>query len=115
MRMSTKHRGMSCIGLRSLGGSAVLVAMGAGAVMVAMLAGASGAATTAAPTNPGEPAITGTPQEGQRLTSTTGSWSGTQPMTFARRWLRCGVDGGKPDGSNCLAIPKATARRYVLQ
>jgi hypothetical protein len=114
MRTSTKHQDMERTSLiRSLGGSAVLVAMGA--VIVAMLAGASGAATTAAPTNTGEPAITGTPQEGQRLTSTTGSWSGTQPMTFARRWLRCGVDGGKPDGSNCLAIPNATARRYVLQ
>ena len=85
------------------------------AAVVAMLAGGSGAAITTAPTNTGEPAITGTPQEGQRLTSTTGTWSGTKPMAFARRWVRCGVDGGKPDGSDCLAIPNATTRRYVLK
>ena len=113
MRTSTKNRETKRIDLiRSLGGLAVLAEIGA--VMVAMLAGASGAATTAAPTNTGEPAITGTPQEGQRLTSTTGTWSGTQPLTFARQWVRCGVNGGKPDGSNCLAIAKATAKRYVL-
>lgn len=114
MKTSTKNRDTNRIHLmRSLGGAAMLAAIAA--AVVAMLAGGSGAAITTAPTNTGEPAITGTPQEGQRLTSTTGSWSGTQPMTFARRWLRCGVDGGKPDGSDCLAIANATARRYVLK
>jgi hypothetical protein len=36
-------------------------------------------------------------------------------MTLARSWLRCGADGGKPDGSDCPPISGATERRYVLQ
>ncbi|MDH4341332.1 MAG: hypothetical protein OEW47_13335, partial [Thermoleophilia bacterium] len=68
-----------------------------------------------APKNTGEPTISGTPRVGERLTATAGSWSGTQPMSFARRWVRCGVDGGKSDGSNCPAIASATGSSHVLQ
>ena len=67
-----------------------------------------------APKNTGEPAISGTPTEGQRLTGTAGAWTGTQPITFAYQWVRCGSDGGAPDGSNCLNITGATGTTYVL-
>lgn len=112
MRMSTEQRRRHSVGLTSLAGSAALVAVGA--VMVALLAGASGAATTAAPTNTGEPAITGTPRVGEVLRTTRGTWTGTAPITYTIRWRRC--DGaGKPDASDCARITNATAATYVVR
>ncbi|GIU96055.1 MAG: hypothetical protein KatS3mg012_2512 [Gaiellaceae bacterium] len=69
---------------------------------------------TAGPVNRGEPAISGTPAVGQRLQATQGSWEGAQPITFTYQWVRCGADGGLPDGSNCAFIPGATGTSYVL-
>jgi hypothetical protein len=65
--------------------------------------------------NTGEPAISGSPIQGQTLTATNGSWSGTAPITYAHQWVRCGTDGGAPDGSNCTFITGATSTSYVLQ
>lgn len=67
-----------------------------------------------APKNTGQPALSGTPTVGQRLTGTAGTWTGTQPITFAYQWVRCGSDGGAPDGSNCNSITGATGASYVL-
>jgi hypothetical protein len=53
--------------------------------------------------------------DGQNLTTSNGSWSGTQPMTFSYRWLRCGSDGGAADGSNCSSISGATGKSYTLK
>jgi hypothetical protein len=68
----------------------------------------------ASPVNTAEPTITGTPAVGQTLTAGTGSWEGAGPITFAFQWVRCGADGGLPDGSNCPAIAGATANTYVV-
>jgi hypothetical protein len=109
--MSTKHR-RARVGLTSLAGSAALVAVGA--VIVAMLAGASGAASTVVPKNTGEPSITGTAQVGEILTTTKGTWTGTEPITYAFRWRRC--DGaGKPDASDCPRIANANNASYTLR
>lgn len=62
----------------------------------------------------GEPRISGSPVVGERLSATNGSWTGDQPMTFAYQWVRCGADGGKPDGSNCTNISSATGTTYAL-
>lgn len=67
-----------------------------------------------APRNTSEPRISGSPVEGQRLTASTGTWTGAQPITFAFQWVRCGRDGGAPDGSNCATIGGATATAYTL-
>jgi hypothetical protein len=67
-----------------------------------------------APKNTVEPSISGTPTVGQRLTGTAGTWTGTQPISFAYQWVRCGSDGGAPDGSNCNNITGATGTSYVL-
>jgi hypothetical protein len=53
------------------------------------------------------PSITGTPQVGQVLTSTNGTWAGTTP-TFTRQWLRCSATGDQ-----CVGIPGATAGTYT--
>ena len=66
------------------------------------------------PTLTTEPRISGSAVVGQRLSSTTGTWTGDQPITFAYQWVRCGADGGNPDGSNCTNIAGATGTTYVL-
>lgn len=67
-----------------------------------------------APVNTAEPVISGSTVEAATLTTTTGTWSGTAPISFAYQWLRCGADGGLPDGSNCATIDGATTSSYVL-
>jgi hypothetical protein len=66
------------------------------------------------PVNTKEPTISGTLVQGQTLTGTTGSWSGTAPISYAYQWVRCGSDGGAADGSNCAFISGATGATYVL-
>jgi hypothetical protein len=71
-------------------------------------------AASGPPRNTREPSISGTMTRGQTLTASGGTWAGAAPITFAYQWVRCGADGGRPDGSNCPAIPGATTTRYVL-
>ncbi|WP_445152678.1 hypothetical protein [Baekduia sp. Peel2402] len=65
--------------------------------------------TAAAPVNTALPAITGTAKDGQTLTSTTGTWTGTTPLSYARQWRRCDTAG-----ANCTDISGATATTYTL-
>ena len=64
--------------------------------------------TVVAPSNLSLPAISGTPSQGQTLTTTAGGWSGTGP-TFAYQWRRC--DSG---GAACADIPGAVSKTYIL-
>jgi hypothetical protein len=66
------------------------------------------------PVSTGEPAVTGAAVVGATLSTTTGSWTGAQPITFAYQWVRCGADGGLPDGSNCAQIANAALATYTL-
>lgn len=85
----------------------------AGGVFAAW-AGTSSAAPTVAPQNVGEPAVTGTTRVGQVLRTTRGTWTGTEPISFAFRWFRC--DGaGAPDASDCVRIANAPNATYVLR
>ncbi len=43
------------------------------------------------PSNISVPTISGTPQQGQTLIASSGSWS--EPATYAYRWLRCDREG----------------------
>ncbi len=68
----------------------------------------NGASTTPTPpVNTSPPPVSGTPQDGQTLTASTGSWSGTQPITYGYQWQRC--DSG---GANCAPIAGATVSTY---
>jgi hypothetical protein len=75
---------------------------------------AAAAPTQVAPRVTGLPSIRGTAQAGATVTATSGSWSGTAPISFSYGWVRCGAGGGASDGSNCPAIPGATGTAYVL-
>jgi hypothetical protein len=55
------------------------------------------------------PTVSGKAQDGQTLTATTGSWTGTTPIAYAYQWLRCDSGGG-----NCNPIAGATATSYTL-
>jgi hypothetical protein len=85
----------------------------AGGVFAAW-AGTSTAAPTVAPQNVGEPVVTGTTRVGQVLRTTRGTWTGTEPITYAFRWFRC-EGAGAADASDCRRISNASNNTYVLR
>lgn len=70
-------------------------------------------ASSGRPVNTAEPVISGTPAAGQTLTTTPGSWSSSTSFSTSYRWVRCGSDGGKSDGSNCSSISGATSSTFT--
>ena len=67
------------------------------------------AAVVTAPANDTAPSISGLAQEGQTLTATAGTWSGSQPIAQVFQWLRCDSTGG-----SCVVIPGANNSTYTL-
>jgi hypothetical protein len=63
----------------------------------------------AKPVSTASPAISGTAKSGQTLTASPGSWSGTQPISYAYQWRRC-----DPSGGGCANISGALSQTYVL-
>ncbi len=61
-----------------------------------------------APVNTTAPVITGTPEQGNTLSVSSGTWS-NGPTGFSYAWERC-----SSSGSNCSAIDGATATSYAL-
>lgn len=88
----------------ALGAASILVLL----VAVAAFASRGTAARQAAPVNTSPPTVSGTPQEGQRLTGTRGSWSGN-PTDYNFYWTRCDRNGG-----SCANISGATRSTYTL-
>jgi hypothetical protein len=74
-----------------------------------LLAGAiATTALAAAPVNTSPPRVTGTPQEGQKLTGDRGTWSGS-PTDYNYFWTRC-----NKGGNACANISGATGLTYTL-
>lgn len=86
----------------------------AAAVGGLLLPSAASTAEAAAPSNTGEPVISGRAEQGRRLSASRGTWTGTGPITYSYRWVRCGTGGGLPDGSDCIFISGATGSTYTL-
>jgi hypothetical protein len=87
----------------------------AAALTAALLPGSGSAVALAPPNNTTEPRILGEAVENRTLTASQGTWSGSTPMSFAYRWLRCPTDGGAGDGSNCAPIGSATDNTYRVR
>lgn len=62
------------------------------------------------PVNTVAPALSGTEEVGQTLTSTAGTWTGTAPITYGYQWQRS--DDGSTGWTN---ISGATSSNYTLQ
>jgi hypothetical protein len=58
--------------------------------------------------NTSPPTISGTPQVGQSLTASDGTWSNS-PTSFAYQWLRC-----NPGGNACASVASGTQKTYTL-
>jgi hypothetical protein len=61
-----------------------------------------------APVNAASPTISGSPQQGQLLTASPGTWT-NEPTAYSYQWQRC--DG---TGANCSPIAQATSSSYMI-
>lgn len=92
-----------------------VLALGGLLAIVLTAFSAAGSAQTAAqlqyaPTNTARPTISDTtPNVGQQLTASPGTWSGDQPMVFTYQWQRC-----NPGGQQCVSIPNADDQTYTV-
>src|SRR5439155_2592324 len=73
-------------------------ASAASAASAVVAAAPSPAPTVVAPSVVSAPVVSGSAQQGQTLSASSGSWDGTQPITYTYQWYRC--DSG---GNNCVA------------
>ena len=89
----------------------VVTASNAGGQGVATSAPTTAVTASAAnrPSNTALPTVSGTPQQGQTLATSTGTWTGTGPLLFAYQWQRCGTSG-----NSCQNVAGATAATYQL-
>jgi hypothetical protein len=55
------------------------------------------------------PAVSGTVQQGQRLTATSGTWTGAGTIAYAYQWYRCDATG-----AHCSSVHGATLATYTL-
>jgi hypothetical protein len=64
---------------------------------------------TPGPVATGRPVVSGTLQQGSKLTASAGTWSGSGTITYAYQWYRC-----DPAGAHCSSVHGATKATYKL-
>jgi hypothetical protein len=69
----------------------------------------SATVTAAPPVNTAWPALAGISRHLETLTSSTGTWTGTAPITYTYSWRRCDTNG-----NNCVTIANANSQSYVV-
>jgi hypothetical protein len=90
---------------------AAMALLGAAAVAGYVPSAVTAASSQYGPTNTAKPTISDTtPQSGQTLTASPGTWTGDQPITFTYQWQRCNTTGAA-----CATITGATQQTYVVQ
>ncbi|HWX97641.1 MAG TPA: hypothetical protein VNZ01_12435 [Solirubrobacteraceae bacterium] len=77
---------------------------------VAATSSATGLVTALLPSNTAVPTTSGVAQDGQLLSATTGSWSGTAPISFAYQWQLCNAAG-----EACKNLSEAVASTLKLE
>ncbi|MBV9049963.1 MAG: hypothetical protein JOY58_16950, partial [Solirubrobacterales bacterium] len=65
-----------------------------------------------APINRARPTFSGVTQDGQTLTATSGTWDGTQPITYGYQWQRC--DGAGLNCGKAFPSPPSSSNTYTL-
>ena len=90
--------------LQILGAAAAASALTA----LAVLAGFADAQANVLPANTTPPSVSGTPRDGETLTADEGTWTGTDPITYAYQWQRC--DGNGLNCANLAARPAGHTR-----
>lgn len=93
-----------------------------GHALVAVVTATAGSATQAAwstatrpvkaapgPALSAAPAVSGTVQQGQRLSATSGTWAGSGTIAYAYQWFRCDAAG-----AHCSSVHGATLATYTL-
>jgi hypothetical protein len=70
-------------------------------------AGTSVTFASADPASTAVPTVTGSAVDGGTVTATTGTWTGTAPLTYAYQWQRCDAAGAA-----CVSLDGATDRIY---
>ena len=85
-----------------------------GVLLALLVPAGSSAQSQVAPSNTGQPVVSGNTVQGETLSTTNGTWEGSTPITFEYRWLRCDSSGGGTEGVNCDTISGETRNTYVL-
>ena len=85
-----------------------LVPVAAGETIAGIDAEMQSGVAPSVPTNTSPPTIAGTPQQGQTLLASHGTWTNS-PTAYTDHWLRCDAEG-----EGCEAIPGASGSSYVL-
>ena len=97
------------MGVNRFAASAV-VALGLGVATGGIVVGTSSAGSNAvAPVNTSPPTVSGTVQQGQKLSASTGSWTGDPTISYAFAWQRC-----SSSGTSCGDISGAASQTYTL-
>src|SRR6185503_11982431 len=116
--------GLNCVNIAATSSTYTLVTADVGSTIVVTVtaSNSSGSAgpvpsnatgvvqpATSPPANSSPPTISGSLVDGQTLTASPGSWTGSPTPTFTYQWLRC--DTG---GANCNPILGAASSTYTL-
>ena len=86
--------------------SSVLECIAVNAGGVARVGIGTAVVTTTAPVSTSLPAITGSPSVGRTLSASTGTWSGSLPLSFTYQWQNC--------TSLCADIAGATSSTHTI-